>query len=166
MENYNENFVGQLAKLNSNLNPDLVQPLVLAYIGDSVYDLYIRTMLINESNANVNKLHKESTSYVMAHAQSDIVHQLAKSLTEREQYIVKRGRNAKSATVPKNANITEYKYATGFEALIGYLYIKGEIQRLMEILALSVEISKGITQREKQNSNDTNENGKDKSNKQ
>lgn len=139
MENSYKNFVDKLSEGNKE-NPDLVQPLVLAYIGDSVYDLYIRTMLVSESHANVNKLHKSSISYVMAHAQSEIIHHLQDSLTEHEQYIVRRGRNAKSGTVPKNANITEYKYATGFEALVGYLYIKGDISRLMEILSLSVDI--------------------------
>ena len=125
-------------------NPDLIHPLVLAYVGDAVYELYIRTMLINKTNFNVNKLHKTGIGYVKAHAQSVIIHNMNECLSEKEQYIVKRGRNAKSATVPKNADITEYRYATGFETLIGYLYLKEEYGRLKELLELSVQIvSKG-----------------------
>lgn len=129
-------------------DPDLVKPLVLAYIGDSVYDLYIKSMLVNNLQANVHTLHKYSISFVMAHAQSEIIHKIANTLTDHEKYIVKRGRNAKSGTVPKNANITEYKYATGFEALIGYLYLKNDMERLLEILRLSVDIIKEILKSE------------------
>ena len=116
----------------------LYNPLVLAYIGDAVYEVYIRTLLISKSNKSVHSLHKYSIEYVNAKAQSSIVHRIHDKLTLEEQNILRRGRNARSGTIPKNANITEYKYATGFEALIGYLYLKKEIDRLIEILKIAV----------------------------
>lgn len=116
-----------------------LQPLVLAYIGDAVYEAYIRTMLVVNKKTNVNMLHKMSVKYVKAKAQSDIIHRIAESLTTEEQDIVRRGRNAKSATIPKHAEITDYRYSTGFEALIGYLYLMNYKERLMEILRLAVE---------------------------
>lgn len=114
-------------------------PLVLAYIGDAVYELYIRTLLLSKGNAPVHKLHKQSITYVKAKAQSDIIHKLIEILQPEEIDIVKRGRNAKSGTIPKNADVTEYKYATGFETLLGYLYLKQDYARLMELLKISVE---------------------------
>ncbi len=115
-----------------------LSPLVLAYIGDSVFDVYIRTLLIKkEGNVSVHKLHKQSVEYVKAKAQSDIIHRITDSLSQDELDIVKRGRNAKSGTIPKNADPIEYKYATGFEALIGYLYLKKDFKRLTDILNLS-----------------------------
>jgi len=116
-----------------------LQPLVLAYIGDAVYEVYIRTMLVVNKKTNVNMLHKMSVKYVKAKAQSDIIHRIMDVLSEDEQDIVRRGRNAKSATVPKHAEITDYRYSTGYEALIGYLYLTNNIERLMEILKLSVD---------------------------
>lgn len=114
-------------------------PLVLAYVGDAVYDLYIRTLLVSQGNAPVHKLHKRSIAFVKAKAQSDTIHKLMEKLTPDEQDTVRRGRNAKSGTIPKNADVTEYKYATGFETLLGYLYIKGDYTRLLELLKLSAE---------------------------
>ncbi len=117
-------------------------PLVLAYVGDAVYELYVRTLLLSRGNAPVHKLHKQSISYVKAKAQSDIIHKIMDILSQEEQDIVKRGRNAKSGTIPKNADVTEYKYATGFETLLGYLYIKQDYARLLELLKISVEQNK------------------------
>ncbi len=116
-----------------------LQPLVLAYIGDAVYEAYIRTMLVVNKKTNVNMLHKMSVNYVKAKAQSDIVRRIMDKLNPDEQDVVRRGRNAKSVTVPKHAEITDYRYSTGFEALIGYLYLINQTDRLMEILRLSVE---------------------------
>jgi len=116
-----------------------LNPLVLAYIGDAVYEVYIRTMLVINIKTNVNTLHKMSVKYVKAKSQSDIVHRIADKLTQDEQDVVRRGRNAKSATVPKHAEVTDYRYSTGFEALIGYLYLVNSLERLMEILRISVE---------------------------
>ncbi len=116
-------------------------PLVLAYAGDAVYELYVRTLLIGKGNAPVHKLHKQSISFVKAKAQSDTIHSLMEILTPDEQDVVRRGRNAKSGTIPKNADVTDYKYATGFESLLGYLYLKGDYTRLLEVLRISVEQS-------------------------
>ncbi len=116
-----------------------LQPLVLAYIGDAVYEVYIRTMLVVNKKTNVNMLHKMSIKYVKAKSQADIVHRVNDRLTADEQDIVRRGRNAKSATVPKHADVTDYRYSTGFEALIGYLYLTNNYERLMEVLRLAVE---------------------------
>lgn len=113
-------------------------PLVLAYIGDTVYEVFIRTLIVSKSSAPVHVLHKRSVDFVKAKAQSDVIHRILDSLTLEEQDIVRRGRNAKSGTVPKNADITEYKYATGFESLIGYLYLKKDNKRLIEILKMSI----------------------------
>jgi ribonuclease-3 family protein len=95
-------------------------------------------MLISAGNAPVHKLHKRSIEFVKAKAQSDIIHRIMENLSTEEQDVVRRGRNAKSGTVPKNADVTEYKYATGFEAFIGYLYLTRNHSRLMEILKLAV----------------------------
>ena len=126
---------------NFNLNQkdvDQYSPLVLAYIGDAVYEVFVRTLLVCEENTTVHKLHKRSTDFVKAKAQSDTVHRIMEFLTPEEQDIVRRGRNAKSGTVPKNAVVTEYKYATGFESLIGFLYLKKNHSRLMQILRISI----------------------------
>lgn len=124
----------------------LYSPLVLAYVGDAVYEVFVRTLLVSESNAPVNKLHKKSISYVKAKSQSDILHRIFDSLSQDEQEIVRRGRNAKSGTIPKNADVTEYKYATGFESLIGYIYLKRDFSRLTEVLRMSVS---GVEEQDK-----------------
>lgn len=113
-------------------------PLVFAYMGDAVYELFVRSLVVGEGNAPVHKLHKRAVDFVKAKSQSNTVHRLYEKLTPEEQNVVRRGRNAKSATVPKNADVTEYRYATGFEALLGYLYLKGEYERLAWLLKLSV----------------------------
>lgn len=115
-----------------------LSPLVLAYIGDTVYEVFIRTMLVSEGNAPVHKLHKRSVGFVKAKAQSDIIHRIMEELSSDEQDVVRRGRNAKSGTIPKNADVTDYKYATGFESLIGYLYLTRNHERLMKILKLAI----------------------------
>lgn len=114
----------------------MYNPLVLAYIGDSVYDTFIRTMLVSNGSVQVNKLHKKSIKFVQAKAQAEITQQLYNILTEDEQDIVRRGRNTKSNSVPKNADMNDYRYATGFEALIGYLYLIGNTKRLMELFEM------------------------------
>lgn len=116
-------------------------PLALAYVGDAVYELYIRTLLLSRGNAPVHKLHRQSVAFVKAKAQSDIVHKLMERLDPVEQDVVRRGRNAKSGTIPKNADVADYKYATGFETLLGYLYLKQDFARLLEVMRISVEQS-------------------------
>jgi len=119
--------------------PQLYAPLTLAIIGDSVYDLYVRTRLSEGGSLPTNTIHKTAVSYVKAAAQARSVHAILDSLAEDELTIFKRGRNAHSATVPKNASISDYRAATGFEALLGYLYLKNEPDRLSEILRMAFE---------------------------
>ncbi|PBH83248.1 Mini-ribonuclease 3, partial [Clostridioides difficile] len=108
-----------------------MSPLVLAYLGDTVYETYIREYLIRQNTQRkVNDLHKLAIKYVKAKAQATIIHEIEIELTEEESKIYKRGRNQKSNTSPKNADIIDYKHATGFEALVGYLYLNNEIERL------------------------------------
>ena len=119
-----------------------MSPLTWAYIGDSVYELYIRQHLINTTKLKPHKLHIEAIKYVKAGAQAKILEKINQSLTEEEQEIVKRGRNAENHHLPKNATVQEYMYSTGFEALIGYLYLTKQDERLKEILELCVEEKK------------------------
>jgi len=131
-----DKFLEQFDFSESKINN--MAPLVLAYIGDAVYEVFIRTLLVSEGNIPVHKLHKRSVEYVKAKAQSDIIHRIMEKLTPEELDVVRRGRNAKSGTIPKNADVTEYKFATGFESLIGYLYLKKDNKRLMEILKMAI----------------------------
>lgn len=119
-----------------------MKPLALAFVGDCVYELYIRNFLITEKYRDVNELHRKSVFYVKAKAQAYILHTLEEELTEDEQNFVRRGRNAHPHTVPKNANVIDYRYATAYEALIGYLYLSGNNERLRYILEKSVEIGR------------------------
>ena len=112
----------------------MLSPLVWAYVGDAVYELYIRTHLINNSNAKPHKLHVESIKYVKAKAQADILKKLQDILTDEEKDIVRRGRNTENHHVAKNANVADYAQSTAFEALIGYLYLSKNDDRLKEIL--------------------------------
>ena len=115
--------------------PNQYSPLALAYIGDGVYELYVRTRVIKENpDMPAYKLHKETVKYVKAHAQSNSIHAICDILAEDETAVFKRGRNAKSPTVPKNADLTEYRHATGFEALLVYLYLSQKSERLDEIM--------------------------------
>lgn len=115
------------------LSAEQYSPLTLAYIGDCVYELYVRTYLIKDANHNVNKLHKSATKYVCCKAQAELYRKIENMLTDAELAVYKRGRNTKSH-VPKNSEMKDYRIATGVEALIGYLYIKGENERICELL--------------------------------
>ncbi|AWH75786.1 Mini-ribonuclease 3 [Clostridioides difficile] len=118
-----------------------MSPLVLAYLGDTVYETYIREYLIRQNTQKkVNDLHKLAIKYVKAKAQATIIHEIEIELTEEESKIYKRGRNQKSNTSPKNADIIDYKHATGFEALVGYLYLNNEIERLQYIINKGIKI--------------------------
>ena len=118
-----------------------MSPLVLAYLGDTVYETYIREYLIRQNTQRkVNDLHKLAIKYVKAKAQATIIHEIEIELTEEESKIYKRGRNQKSNTSPKNADIIDYKDASGFEALVGYLYLNNEIERLQYIINKGIKI--------------------------
>ena len=109
-------------------------PLTLAYIGDGVYEVIVRTILVQKGNCPVNQLHRRASSLVKASAQSAMMGIIEPLLTEDEHQIYKRGRNAHSATMAKNATMSDYRRATGFEALIGYLYLKEEFTRILELI--------------------------------
>lgn len=113
-------------------------PLVLAYIGDGIYELIIRTLIVSKGNIPVNKMHKKSASLVKAATQSAMMDVLMEELTEEEITMFKRGRNAKSATSAKNATIHDYRRATGFEALMGYLYLTGQSDRMTRLIQIGL----------------------------
>lgn len=112
----------------------------LAYIGDVVYELYVREHVISNSHEQVNKLHKKTIKYVSAKAQAHIVECIEEELKDDEKDVLRRGRNAGANTVPKNTDVVTYKIATGFEALIGYLYLKKDQERLEYIINKSISI--------------------------
>ncbi|MCX8074861.1 MAG: Mini-ribonuclease 3 [Clostridia bacterium] len=112
----------------------------LAFIGDAVYNVYIRCYLVSKSNSKTGKIHKESIKYVSAKAQSKIIDNLHDFLTETEQLVYKRGRNTNIDKVSKNIDIIDYKKATGFETLIGYLYLNSEHNRLDEFVKKCIEV--------------------------
>lgn len=114
-------------------------PLTLAYIGDGIYDLIIRSIVVNRGNKQVNKLHKETSSLVQASAQSLMMRTMQEHLTEEETAVYKRGRNAKSISPAKNQSITDYRRATGFEALLGYLYLKKEWKRMLDLVKIGLD---------------------------
>ncbi|MCT8976531.1 Mini-ribonuclease 3 [Clostridium sp. CX1] len=118
-----------------------INPLVLAYVGDSVYEVFVRAYLVEKNrDMSVHKLHKKAIEFVKAHAQSEFIKKLEDKLNEEEIYFFKRGRNSKSATTPKNADIQEYRFATGFESLIGFLYITEQSERLEYLLNTIVDL--------------------------
>ena len=114
-------------------------PLTLAYIGDCVYDLVIKSLVINAGNKQVNKLHQETSKLVQASAQSLMMRTMQEHLTEEEHAVYKRGRNAKSVSPAKNQSITDYRRATGFEALLGYLYLKKDYKRLLDLVKIGLD---------------------------
>ncbi|MBO5505168.1 MAG: ribonuclease III [Clostridia bacterium] len=120
-------------KIGEKLPPNQYSALELAYIGDAIYEIYVRTMIIADTNCPMKKLHKEATNLVKAKAQADYFRAIEGILTEEEMAVFKRGRNTNSRP-PKNADLIDYKIATGVEALIGYTYLKGDEDRLNVLL--------------------------------
>jgi ribonuclease-3 family protein len=121
----------------------MLNPLQLALVGDGVFEVFIRSYILTQNTAlSANKIHVKAIGYVKAKSQSDIMHEIEGLLNEEEEAVYKRGRNAKSPTVPKNADVRDYRMATGFEALIGYLYLIGNKERLEFMFNKSVEIIK------------------------
>lgn len=121
--------------------PDMrtYSPLTLAYIGDGIYDLVIRTLVVRHGNCPPNKLHKRTSNLVKASAQSAMIDRIMAELTEEEQAVYRRGRNAKSYTMAKNATMKDYRKATGFEALMGYLYLGGKTERMVYLIQKGLE---------------------------
>lgn len=116
-----------------------LSPLTLAFLGDSVYEMFVRTKILEMGNRPANELHKIAVGYVKAKAQAEAAHKILEILDEAETEIYKRGRNTNIHTVPKNADMADYRHATALEALIGYLYLKGDESRLNEILNLAFD---------------------------
>lgn len=114
-------------------------PLTLAYIGDAIYDLVIRTIVVERGNRSADKLHKKTVAYVNARVQAKMIEALEGELTEEEAAVYHRGRNAKSYTTAKNASVIEYRKATGLEALCGYLYLQGQQERLLYLIREAIE---------------------------
>ena len=113
-------------------------PLTLAYIGDGVYELIIRTILVKKGNCPVNRLHKKASSLVKAGAQSAIMEVIEEKLTPEELSVYRRGRNAHSPTMAKHATMADYRRATGFEALMGYLYLKEDYTRMLTLVRMGI----------------------------
>lgn len=131
-----------LKKINENNDnkKTMHSPAQLAYAGDAIYELLVRSHIINNHEYSVNQMHKQAIKFVKAKAQAELVKKLNPILTEEEIKIIKRGRNAKVTSSPKNANLMDYRYATGFETLFGYLYLNNEFERLMMLFNKIVNI--------------------------
>ena len=114
-------------------------PLALAYIGDSIYDLIVKSLVLNEGNCQVQKLHLRTSFFVQAKTQSLMMRTLQEQLTEEEHAVYKRGRNAKSVSPAKNQSVTDYRRATGFEAVLGYLYLKKDWKRMLDLVKTGFE---------------------------
>lgn len=117
-----------------------LSPLTLAYIGDAIYDLVIRSVVVERANRSANDLHKKTVKYVKAEAQSKMIQELLPELTEDEEAVYKRGRNAKSYTTAKNASMSDYRKATGFEALMGFLYLTNQTDRMLYLIKHGIEL--------------------------
>lgn len=120
----------------SEADINMLSPLTWAYVGDAVYELYIRTNLVNNTKLKPHKLHIESIKYVKAKAQADLLKKIDDILSDSEKDIVRRARNAENHHIPKNAEPADYMYSTAFEGLIGYLYLTKQDERLKEILKM------------------------------
>ena len=115
-------------------------PLTLAYIGDGVFDLIIRTVVVDKGNTSPNELHRHTSSIVKAHTQALMAEALMEELTEEEHDVYRRGRNAKSFTTAKNATVADYRKATGFEALMGYLYLEDRFDRAVYLSRRALDL--------------------------
>ena len=123
----------------SEMDVNMMSPLVWAYVGDAVYEMHIRTYLVNTTKLKPNKLHIESIKYVKAKAQADILNRIYEELTDDEKDIVRRTRNTENHHLPKNAELKDYMYATAFEGLIGYLFLTNKKERLDTILKMTIK---------------------------
>ena len=135
--NLKEKFMDEFGLVEQDIRT--YSPLTLAYIGDAIFELVVRTVLVERKNTQAEKLHKAATKIVKAETQALMIEALKDDLTEEELAVFKRGRNAKAVTRAKNATMSEYRRATGFEALMGYLYLKGDMERMIELIHLGVE---------------------------
>lgn len=158
MEEGLKRYISGLLRL-SEVDIRTYSPLTLAYIGDAVYDLAVRTVLVNQGNCKPHKIHLRCSRLVRASAQARVLERFEKDgvLTEEEYTVCRRGRNAKPATMAKNATAEDYKKATGFEALMGYLYLTGQMERLLALIRQGLDIlepeekSRNLNEKEKKN---------------
>ena len=141
MEKSIDSFVEYLKEEFQLEDQDLrtYSPLTLAYIGDGIFDVIIRSIVVGRGNTPVNQLHHKTSHVVKAHSQAIMAEALMDVLTDTEKDIYRRGRNAKSHTMAKNATVTDYRSATGFEALMGYLYLTDQMERMMEVVSIGLE---------------------------
>ena len=119
-------------------------PLVLAYIGDGIYELMVRTVLVGQGNRQASTLHKKASSYVKASTQSAMILAVQEELTEEEHQVYKRGRNAKTVTMAKHASMHDYRHATGFEALMRYMYLTNQSKRMIDLIKMGMERTGGL----------------------
>ena len=122
----------------NEIEVNMMSPLTWAYVGDAVYELYIRTHLVNKTNLKPHKLHIEAIKFVKAQSQAQALKKIEVNLTEKEKEIVRRGRNTENHHVAKNASVQEYMYSTAFEALIGYLYLTNQEKRIKELVEMII----------------------------
>lgn len=136
-------LLAQIKKIFSCKEQDVraYSPLALAYIGDGIYELVIRSVVVERANRSANDLHKKSVNYVSATAQATMIQALSEELTDDEEAVYKRGRNAKSYTTAKNASVGDYRKATGFEALMGFLYLTGQTDRLLYLIRRGIALA-------------------------
>lgn len=139
MTNYDNESIEDLFHFIPIKKTEFINPLVLAYIGDAVHQLYIRQYLLTQKKQKPHQLHQQAIAYVSAKAQAKALSQWLPMLTEEELGMVKRGRNVKSGHVPKNADVLDYRHSTAFECLIGYLYCKRQFTRLETLLRSTLE---------------------------
>lgn len=139
-ESISISLLGQLKKEFDCKEVDIrtYSPLTLAYIGDSIYDVIIRTVVVERGNSTPNSLHKKVVRFVKAGTQAEMIEAIQEFLTEEEMAVYKRGRNAKSYTTAKNASVGDYRKATGLEALFGYLYLQDKMDRIIELVKLGL----------------------------
>ena len=132
-------YIKQQFGIDRNVDIRTVNPLTLAYIGDGIYELVVRSVMVARTNTRAGLLHRQTSQYVKAEAQSKMMDVLLPVLTEEEESVYRRGRNAKSPTMAKNASVSDYRRATGFEALIGYLYLNDRMERIVELTKLALD---------------------------
>lgn len=133
-----ENYMKELFQMQE-VDVQTYSPLTLAYIGDCIFDLIIKNLVVRQGNKQVQKLHKETSQFVQAQTQSRMMRKMQEHLTEEEHGVYRRGRNSKTVTPAKNQTITDYRRATGFEALLGYLYLKQDYKRLLDLVKIGLD---------------------------
>ncbi len=139
METGLNSYIRQQFDIDHNADIRTVNPLTLAYIGDGVYELVVRSVMVARTNTRAGLLHRQTSQYVKAEAQSKMMELLLPVLTAEEESFYRRGRNAKSPTMAKNASVNDYRRATGFEALMGYLYLTDQMERIVELTKIALD---------------------------